>query len=158
MNTLEINKYGKQLKGFYGGCMGADMLCKQRLRKRSIGYSINLCDSSVYSDECHWVSLIVKVGCIEYFDSSGQSSHITNRHIRKFISRVGRKVIFNKTPIQSLESELCGKFVLCHLFTSLNGVAMRKYTNIFDKKNLNRNDLIVNKLFSCFYENGLKRQ
>lgn len=177
MDTLQINNFANGnsvVKPHYGGCWAADLLSKHGARNerknktlpQPIFYVSNLCDSSVYSDLCHWTCIgIDSKRCeIEYFDSGGEASHKSNKYLSKFIKRrlnqMGKKskvVWYNQTQIQHHTSDRCALFVLCYIYARCVGISPQQFIERFHHTKfggdnvLQKNDVIVWNLFKKSY-------
>lgn len=169
MNTLEIENYAKSnpiMRKSFLGCFPCNALPRKKIPSSilPVGCVVNLCDSSRVNDAtCHWVGVwIGKNKNFEYFDSGGggkETSFKQNRYIKKFISHQNTnlrllKVTMNNAQIQSYTSNRCGKFVLCYLYAKSLDISMASYVRVFRTKSLlERNDVIVDSLFECAFNN-----
>lgn len=170
MDTLQIEHYARSndvVNKFYAGCFAADLLPKKVAGRKFL--VVNLCNSSIYSELCHWTCIGVSAdgGDLEYFDSSGEPSHKNNRHIRAFIARHtkrGAQVRYNKTQIQHHTSDKCALFVLCFIYARCIGLTHKQYIHLFHKADddgggggggqnilLQKNDTIVWAFFKKAY-------
>lgn len=168
MNTTEINFFArksKALAGHYLGCYPADQLPDHKFptSRLPFGLVINLCTSSVTDDEfCHWVGIWCQQKDKEksaraklyYFDSSGEPTHLSNSFIRDFIRRQQKTTITEHHQIQSLTSDRCGKFVLCYLHLRASAFPLSKWRKMFHKRDLEKNDVVVDKLFKKIFLNN----
>lgn len=168
MNTLEIDRYAtnnRLISKSYIGCFAADELPARRIREKDLPCCmvVNLCNSAINSELCHWVGLYISKGGgrISMFDSSGLPTHTLNKYIKTFIDRQKRRTLeTNNRQIQSYESVLCGKFVLCFLWFKANRMSTKKYVDIFksgsDDDDLQKNDDIVTLMFKNLFEKRKK--
>lgn len=166
MNTLEIDRFATNnhsISKSYIGCFAADELPAKRIPEKELPCSmvVNLCNSAVNSELCHWVGIYISKGRgkISMFDSSGLPTHTLNKYIKTFIARQKRKkkLETNNRQIQSYESVLCGKFVLCFLWFKANKMSTKKYVEIFKSgsdEDLQKNDDIVTSMFKNLFEKG----
>lgn len=170
MNTLEIDRYAtnnRLISKSYIGCFAADELPTKRILEKELPCSmvVNLCNSAINSELCHWVGIYISKGRgkISMFDSSGLPTHTLNKYIKTFIARQKRMrsrrwtkktLETNNRQIQSYESVLCGKFVLCFLWFKANKMSTKKYVEIFKSGNdsdLQKNDEILTLMFDNLF-------
>lgn len=162
MNTLEIDEFAKNnkfVRVFYGGTFAADRLPKLKISNLPKSYIINTCIAARDDDPiCHWVGVFISKKGVDYFDSGGTDSYRTNKHIKKFILNQGKPVNFSIQQIQSMTSEKCGLFTLLFVYAKSININLKSFLKVFTEDNLEKNDEIVEKLFSCAFlrNNGKK--
>ena len=160
MNTIEIDELAKlnpQTRKIFKVCMACNELPKTKILKKYLpqAYIINLCESSVTHEFCHWVVLYISdKRNIEYFDSAGIESHMKNIYLRKFINRQNpNRITFNKRQVQANDSNRCGIFCLVFLYAKSINIDFNRFSKIFKSQQLERNDKIVDNLFNCAFRN-----
>lgn len=160
MDTNEIDRLAllnPLTRKIFKGCVACDELPRKKILKKFLpqSYIINLCARNNSHDYCHWVSLYISdVENIEYFDSAGMDSHMSNLFIRKFINKQNPKRIqFNKIQVQSNDSINCGIFSLVFLYAKAINIDFKRFVRLFKDKQLEQNDKIVENLFSCAFDN-----
>jgi hypothetical protein len=167
MNTNEINYFAgnnptTRLK--YAGCLPVNFLNQSKIPQKflPIGIVLNLCNSfsetrvlikkDVSILPCHWIIIFIdKTNKIYYMDSAGVPSYKEHKEIYTFIKKQQKKLIFTPVQIQSEKSDLCGLFVLVYLWWRSNGLSHKSYFDLFDTKNLSKNDKTVKTLFKQMY-------
>lgn len=178
MNTLEINKLANSnanISRVFGGCLANDQLANLlQLQSNQLpkAFVINLCDSTIVGEAsigCHWTALYLHNNHhVDYFDSAGDPSFLSNKYIWQFIQKqLVRDVTFVSKQIQSLTSNKCGMFCLTFLNALASGISYDEFVSVFDLNNLDRNDKIVEQLFTenffkarinCKCVNSLKKK
>lgn len=157
MNTLEIDQYASnnhQTKHFYKGCFASDRLhTLGKIADEDLPALIvaNLCPSSRTDIFCHWIAFAISKDCVEVFDSGGINSFSSNTNVNKFLRQQSKEVICNKLQIQSYTSDRCGVLVLCFIYAKAVKVSFSEFLNVFNKKNLDLNDAIGDRLFKCSF-------
>lgn len=155
MNTREIEYFlstNEKISKISHGVYAADMLPKQKIEKLPQIFVVNTCSSEVKDfTNCHWICLHLKPYAIEYFDSSGHLSFLTNEHIAKFVLAQEKKIIFNCQQVQDISSNKCGYFCLAFLNYVGFHVDFATFIETFNRKNLKLNDKIVMNLFKDAY-------
>lgn len=151
MNNFEIERLmrgNQQTSPMFVGVFSPDNLPTRNLQCGS-GLILNFCPER----GCHWLSIFRrKQGkTLEIFDSSGLPTHDMNWRISKFVKRHKCKVIFNKSPIQSMSSVTCGNHCMIFLLFRSLGISMRKIINQYSHKNLKSNDRLVMQQFNRFF-------
>lgn len=122
MNTDQINTFGRTnrfTKKIFVKCCAVDLLPVDKISVKSLPcvYIVNLCNSNVRSDDCHWIAIYIGRERLEIFDSGGIISHMTNSHIVKsFVDRQSKRVFINTKQIQSMSSDRCGVLTLDFLY------------------------------------------
>jgi hypothetical protein len=163
MNTNQINYYAKRdkfLKKRFLGCFSSDELPVKF--KNNSALICNLCSSAIRGDIsryiCHWISIVNYKNCIFYFCPSGTSSYKFSENVANFLKRnlSNKEIKFksNKQQIQSQNSQLCGMYALYFLakFYRSKVKSFNHINKIFNKKNLEQNDVIVTRHFKKIFE------
>jgi hypothetical protein len=97
----------------------------------------------------HWVSIIKYPNALYYFDSLGKDP-MSDKYLNKFLSFQNVSFFFNISQIQSSNSTVCG--IYCTVFLTLvkDLNSYKEYLSLFNN-NLNRNDVVVCKLFENYF-------
>lgn len=155
MNTNEIELFlssNSKISKVPHGVFAADMLPKEKIKILPQMFVVNTCTSEVKNfSNCHWICLHIKSSVIEYFDSSGDFSFLTNVHIANFVLAQQKKIVFSCQQIQDVKSQKCGYFCLSFLYYVGFYVDFKTFMKAFDYENLALNDEIVMKLFKDGY-------
>ena len=138
MNTLEIINELKDLKCFKG-VFPLDKISNKIFYERPIGIIINL----DYSNEkgSHWVAVYLDKNELYYFDSLGIPNF--NEHFLRFckLNKV-KKIIFNKSQLQAINSTSCGAFCVLFIKFRCNDLSFDQFLKIFSKDK-QQNDLMA---------------
>lgn len=157
MNSLQIDRllrHNKITKSTYIGVFPSDQLTTITLRP-SEKIIINICPAAITDgDICHWVCVArsPRGGSLDYFDSSGLPTYKFDLHLRDFVEKHGVRVVYNNVTIQSDKSIRCGEFCLVYVFFKCFGYSLKKIVNFYYKRNLEKNDSIVKKLFKKIFK------
>lgn len=159
MNTIELESFAvanKDLKPYFKGVYAIDQLPPQVISSsRPYGIILNLCESTIVSENCHWVGIWVSPDRVFYFDSAGETSFNTFPAIQDFCFRHGKIVSGNKNPLQSPTSDKCGMFVLCFLHAASIGISFQQFLNCFyNIDSLEENDRVIVSIFQCSFVNA----
>lgn len=154
MNTLEIwnamttNKYTKKI---FKGVFPLDEIPKTIL-KRPAGIIVNTDKST--QPGTHWIALYLPVkDRAEFFDSYGRAP-MHNEFLEFFIKNKIKKILYNKTQLQSVFSAVCGQYCCFYLLARSNNCSLKKFKNKFFKnQNLIQNDTNIKRLFYNHFEN-----
>jgi len=106
-------------------------------------FSIIFNESKHDEDGTHFVCVYSDKNFFYYFDSLGLK--LENIYILNFINKNlnGKKMIENKTQIQSYDSIFCGYFCLSFIIYMSSKMNIKKYYKFFSTENLKINDKIV---------------
>lgn len=157
MNTLEIDEYASKnhvTKKFYKGCFASDNLhTLGKIADKDLPALIvaNLCPASRTDIFCHWIAISVSKKCVEVFDSGGINSFSSNTNVNEFLKQQNKKVACNKLQVQSYTSDRCGILVLCFIYAKAVSISFKDFLNMFNKKNLDTNDAIGDRIFKCSF-------
>lgn len=99
--------------------------------------------------------LFHSMDCVEMFDSGGEESFSSTPDITNFLRTQEKRVICNKSQLQSITSDRCGVFVLCFVYAKAVNVEYNDFLKVFSRVNLYLNDEIVDKLFKCSFLSSL---
>lgn len=153
MNTSEIDQFAEQnhfIQPYYGGCLPVDMLPKKKINDLPKIYCVNTCEADEEKD-CHWISIFITKNRLHYFDTGGGESFKWDKHLKKFIDRQKKPVVFNRQQIQHETSISCGLFCLVFMHASAIRIKFEKFIKFFNYKDLKSNDYIVAELFDCIF-------
>jgi hypothetical protein len=93
-------------------------------------YIVNSVDRQLPGE--HWLAIFVTTsGNIEFFDPLAR---------RPGHYKLSLDCLYNTEPIQPLDSNLCGLYILFFLYWRTRGLSMKQITDIFDGSN---NDALV---------------
>lgn len=151
MNNFEIDQMMRENQHtatMFQGVFSPDDLPSKDLHSGT-GLILNFCPAK----GCHWLSIYrTKRGrTLEIFDSSGMPTHKMNLEISAFVKRQRCRVIFNKKPLQSMNSVTCGNHCMIFLLFRSLGISMRKIINQYSEHNLKSNDRLVMQQFKRFF-------
>ena len=130
----------------------------QKIKPVNGAYVINLQSKQGNTGGSHWTGLIIKNGHVVYFDPFGLPVPIL---IRQFVARCKpKRFIYSQNDIQSLQSVLCGYFVLYFLYFCLVkhkncdriGLLINKHNSIYQQEDRIDNDRIVQQLFRQLFQ------
>jgi hypothetical protein len=136
-----VENLGKKICGkHFLGTFPCDILPKCR-RKEKFSLIINL--SKHNTNGSHFIAIFADNNIFLFFDPLGNTC--TNKDILNFIhvNRKNRKLKQKFAKIQSENSIFCGYFCLAFLLNFETKKSFKYFFNIFDRKNLDRNDNIV---------------
>lgn len=155
MNNIEIASYAERnevlKQKIIFKVLSPNDVTKIKLKKntkRKYGFILNLCKSG----GCHWISVMIDKNCIYYYDPCGIKSYLLSDEINGFLTAQRKKIIYNGVQHQHENSVLCGKFSLLSLFFQSCGVNMKDLSKLYVRRQLIRNDDIVNFLFKVIFE------
>lgn len=154
MDTHQIIKYCSSIpsiKKIFGGCIPLDYLKFQRFSTFPRAIVVNTCNSKTKEfSNCHWILLYLTKSSISVFDSSSFNSYLFFPEIRNFVRSQQKLITANAFGFQNLSSQKCGHYVCIFVYCLSKKISIRKLVKYF-KKNINVNDLLVDKLFNCFF-------
>lgn len=94
----------------------------------------------------HWIAIYISsIRYAFYFDSFGFP--VNNYHISRFLKKHSIRVSFNKTQLQHVTSNKCGKFCCGFAITILKGGNISSFMNKFSK-NLFVNDIVIENMYN----------
>lgn len=80
----------------------------------------------------HWISVILNTDfSAEVFDSLGNRPH--QREVIDFLHRHSCKSVYNNTRVQSLNSNTCGIYSLCHALSKIEGLCFESWVGCFTR-------------------------
>lgn len=166
MDNIEIERYARRnkwIKKHFLGCFSPQQLPKQKISKSPFILITNYCGGV----GCHWNCIFgkrrerrglrgeredIEEGLLEYFCTSGTPSYLLQPDINAFLKRQKLKITHSKVKIQHKNSKLCGKFCLLYAALRCKGVSLKKILSLFKRRNLKKNDVIVNKMFNKVFK------
>jgi len=93
----------------------------------------------------HWVSLYInKEGVAFYFDSFG--FEIRNNHIKSFLKKKSKKILYNRKQLQHISSNKCGRFCCAFVIYILKQCSIEEFLSKFSI-NLFINDKIIDNMY-----------
>lgn len=143
-----INKKIKYAEKYFGGVYASDMLPKVEFSLLR-AFIVNTQTSSEPGE--HWVAMYIdakRTG--EFFDSYGLPP-VTQKH-RDFLDLHCKRWSYNKVPLQSLESSLCGHYCCLYVAAKVNGTSLKDLVKTLKKKDRYNNDGNVIMLFSRVFQ------
>lgn len=144
LSTVDIYNYLKhfQKKNIFKGVFACDDLPNNI--SLPAAFVVNL--SSKKERGSHWIGIYIdKFGTGYYFDSFALP--VNNRFISCFLKMHTKNVIINKTQIQHVSSNKCGKYCCMFIISKLFEEKHRFLLNRFSK-NLKLNDIVVDHLYT----------
>lgn len=93
----------------------------------------------------HWVAFFKghKDGPLVFFDSYGLEAKTFSKNFERFTT-LGSNLIQNKTPLQSINTDICGQYCLFFLYHSLVGESLYEILKKFPITNCSSlNDTVV---------------
>ncbi len=153
MDNVEISELMNrhlETRRAFAGVFARDTLPKSTpTDQMPCGYIVNT-DKSTNPGQ-HWIMIwITKPGLPnEYFDSLGELPRY-----QSFKRLLGPNYKCNRCLIQNPFTSVCGQYAMFFLLSKCKGVSMERIFNYFDKKDLTKNDIFINK----FIENTFKTQ
>lgn len=80
----------------------------------------------------HWIGLVMLPNECMYFDSFGVK--IINRQITELLVNSGYKYCkYSDNVLQSINSEMCGYYVIAFISAISNGISYNKFLNLFSQ-------------------------
>ena len=101
----------------------------------------------------HWVVLYVQQGWLEWFDSLALETGKYNAHIQHFINTHKNNLHTAKRPIQHVNSDKCGYFILFYLFFKVRGIKLDTIVNMFSD-NITENDVFLSERLRLLYKDA----
>ena len=144
MDTISIREYIKsyQRKSIFKGVYPCD--CMPFSFNLPAVFVINL--SQHNEAGTHWVCLYIsESGNAFYFDSFGLKPN--NVHINRFIRMHTKSISYNKTQLQHITSNKCGRFCCVFVVLTLKNCSFDRILRRFGK-NLYINDIIVENMYN----------
>ena len=143
LTNAYIEKNGLKLIKNFLGCYPADINLKTKKKNFSVIFNL----SNHNETGTHFVAISCNKDVIIYFDSFGNPC--TNKHLKLFLEKNCRnkKLIYNKTKVQSDKSTFCGIFCLGFLLSQQNNITLNNFLKIFHPTNLPVNDQIILEFF-----------
>lgn len=94
----------------------------------------------------HWVSVYISSRRIAfYFDSFGFP--VNNYYILRFLKRHSNQIDYNRTQLQHITSNKCGKFCCTFAISILKRCSIESFISKFCK-NLFVNDIVIENMFN----------
>lgn len=144
LSTVDIYNYLKhfQKKTIFKGVFACDDLPSNITLPAA--FVVNL--SGKNERGSHWISIYIdKLGTGYYFDSFALP--INNRFISYFLKMHTKNVVINKTQLQHVTSNKCGKycciFIISKLYEDEHQFLLKRFS-----KNLKLNDIVVDHLYN----------
>jgi len=128
----------------YFDVIPADALDSVPLKKFPIYLIINN-ETSEYEGE-HWVALYIRSRKeqLHFFCSYGLGLNFYNEYFHRIAKRIGKPIIENKKPLQSVGSDVCGHYAVYFLYKKYLGCCkMSIYCN-FSANNAMNDRLVKN--------------
>lgn len=129
-------------KDVFEGTFPIDIFVKHKIYIKPAAYVINTGPSNTSGE--HWLGVYINEDCIYYMDSLGvHPEHRPN--IKRFFASVNGKikVVYNMRRMQSLNSNVCGFYVVHFIIWMARGFHFDHFVNLFSKTNFKNNDLYV---------------
>ena len=117
MEEKEINALASAYIPYYKGVYAIDTIPLPTPNRKN-AYVVNILNSKSEKKIGHWIALIVNPNSIFLLDPAGKYS-IRNKHLKKYIEKIGHPVTTNFHTIQTRDSWNCGVYVLCFLYHNL---------------------------------------
>jgi hypothetical protein len=141
LEKLAKKKLGKVFLGVYP----CDAKPKFKKTTKTLSLIFNL--SKHDEKGTHYVAVILRNKDILYFDSYGKK--LTNKYIKKFLSNLSNKILYQTKKIQHKDSIFCGLFCLAYLHALQNlNLPIRQFYNLFIYPPSLLNDKIVTKFLA----------
>lgn len=144
MNTIQINKFLSkyQRDNIFKGVFACDKLpSKMNLPAALV---VNLAPAT--SSGTHWISIFIDAyGTAEVFCSFGLKPK--QKEILYFLKMHSKNVVYNRTQLQQISSNTCGKYACIYIIYKLRGYSLKSILNIFSK-NPFVNDKHINDLYN----------
>ena len=139
MNTLQIDNIMRadcELSTTFEGVFASDRL--PALSEQKTAMVMNL--DPFKMDGSHWVCIYIENVNGNYFDSYGLSPSVDN--FVHFLKRNCKTWTFNKTELQSYDTEVCGHYCIWFLTERARGKTMHEIVSQFSEDRA-KNDLLV---------------
>lgn len=99
----------------------------------------------------HWIAIYISMNRIAfYFDSFGLP--IKNSYILRFLKAHAIRITYNKTQVQHITSNKCGKFCCAFAIAILKNCSISSFMNKFCK-NLFVNDIVIENMYNYLIMN-----
>ena len=141
MNSNEIEAILRRNKQFLG-CFAWDQLPQF---PSSLPKSIIINTGKSDSSGEHWVAIVLQKNKCFYFDSFGLP--IINDYILDFLDGDYNKVTYTDNCIQSINSDMCGKFCIAFIKHVNSKLSYNTFIEQFDFVKLYKNDEIVENIY-----------
>ena len=143
LTNAYIEKSGLKLIRNFLGCYPADYNVKTKKKNFSVIFNL----SNHNEAGTHFIAINCSKNIVIYFDSFGNPC--TNKHLKLFLKKncANKKLVYNKTKVQSDKSTFCGIFCLGFLLSQQNEITLKNFLKIFHPTNLLLNDQIVLEFF-----------
>ena len=149
MEEKEINALASAFIPYYKGVYTIDKI-PHPPNKQKTAYIINTLNSKSKENVGHWFALIANKKKIYIFDPAGKFS-IYNKHLKKYLKKIGYGVTTNFIPIQPKDSWYCGVYVLVFLYHMLVlKKTFRSYINRY--RNTNYPDKKICRNFTKYFK------
>ena len=99
----------------------------------------------------HWTGFWEDDRTIEFYDSYGHSPGHYSDHFVKFVRDTSKMLVFNKKPIQSDYSNVCGMHVMLYLLCKARNYKLSDIVNMYSTSK-EANDSFVNEALSSYFD------
>jgi hypothetical protein len=158
MYTNEIDsalKKAHETNQIYLGTFAINQLPDRKIERFPSCLIVNTCPARIKNGStCHWVAIYIDKNKVEYFDTSGLPTFLGNHQLTRFLEKQQKKISFNYKQIQAFNSIKCGQFSCIFVFGKSIRYPMKKIIKLFHKKDLEKNDEIVQHIFDCIFTKG----
>lgn len=139
-----------ETRAHFGGVFSLDTLPQKEFTQRPALVVVNT--AYRHSRGEHWVGLYLDTaGGLSYFDSYGLPP--SGVHLMDFIHKntINGTWDSNYTPLQSLDTAVCGKYVCLYLYFRVVGYSHKNFVSLFTNHKKTTPDVIANVLFKKIF-------
>lgn len=134
----------------FGGVFASDTLPWEDRKFNGTCYIINLDESSGCGT--HWISIILKDGGNEYFDSFG----FPPPDNLKFEEFMNGDYVYNEKSLQHPLTTVCGQYCLFYVFQRFMGLSLEQIVDLFSEDYPLCNDVLLNGAVNKMYKTDNK--
>lgn len=141
-----------ETRAHFGGVYSLDTLPQQEYTQRPALVVVNTAYQQSKGE--HWVGIYLDTaGGLSYFDSYGLPP--SGVHLMTFIHKNAINGVwdYNYTPLQSLNTAVCGKYVCLYLYYRVVGYSHKKFISLFTNHKKKDSDVTTNVLFKKIFGN-----
>ena len=119
------------------------------LKDHNIAMVVNL--SKENESGSHFVVILILKEQVMYFDSFGGKCFVSE--INNYLLSFGKEILYSDTPIQDLQSVLCGIYCIAFIVAYDSKINVHDFLDIFSNQNLLYNDVVVGEFLSTMIRN-----
>ena len=101
-----------------------------------------------YMSGTHWISIIIKPKCVNYYDPLSLNFWSSDPNISNFLIKLKRDLYINSVPVQTLSSPYCGHHCVtfCYIMMMKN-ISFRQFLNFFSPLKIEKREHLSLELF-----------